>query len=157
MLSGNIAAADQFYAYFRQNALSCSVALSVVVLAVVFRQTLLVYGKFVYACFLKPVNHGNAAEVQALTGQQRALEGFYRTQASIYDATRGTLLRGREDMLQLTAAQLKHRYRNVDEKPIWVDVSHVSLLSYVEAPTSVAGWRWDRIQHREDELLCFRS
>ena len=125
----DVVAADQVHAYLRQNALLCGLLLSAVALAVVFRQTIVVYWKFVYACFLKPVNHGNTADVQALTGQQRALEGFYRTQASIYDATRGTLLSGREDMLQLTAAQLKHRYRNAPTKPIWVDVSlHVQCF-----------------------------
>ncbi|EIW54972.1 uncharacterized protein TRAVEDRAFT_39383 [Trametes versicolor FP-101664 SS1] len=87
------------------------------------RQHVLLYGGlFFYACFLKPVDHGNAADVKALTGQQRALEGFYRTQAEVYDATRGLLLRGREDMLQLAAAQLKHRMDAQSGKPIWVDV-----------------------------------
>lgn len=128
MLSLDAAAADQFTVYFRQNTLSCGLLLLAVVLIVVLRQTLRVYGRFVYACFIKPVNRGNAADVQQLIGQQRALEGFYRTQATIYDATRGTLLRGREDMLQLTAAQLKHRYRNPNTKPIWVDVSGVVIL-----------------------------
>ncbi|KAI8972814.1 hypothetical protein BD414DRAFT_211164 [Trametes punicea] len=96
--------------------------LSFIALVVLFRRQLWVYWKFFYACFLKPVEHGNAADVKALRGQQRALEGFYRTQAEIYDATRGTLLCGREDMLQLAAAQLKHRMESKESKPIWVDI-----------------------------------
>ncbi|KAI0676292.1 hypothetical protein C8Q78DRAFT_962176 [Trametes maxima] len=87
-----------------------------------FHRQLWVYWKFCYACFLKPVEHGNTAHVKALTGQQRALEGFYRTQAEIYDATRGTLLRGREEMLQLAAAQMRHRMGTREGKPIWVDI-----------------------------------
>ncbi|RPD61501.1 hypothetical protein L227DRAFT_500209 [Lentinus tigrinus ALCF2SS1-6] len=114
--------ADLLHASIRQTALAFGVVLSLVVLAILFRKTLRVYWKFFYACFLKPVDHGNAVEIQSLSGQQRALEGFYRTQASIYDATRGTLLRGREDMLQLAAAQLRHRYRDAGVKPIWIDV-----------------------------------
>ncbi|KAI0754293.1 hypothetical protein C8Q80DRAFT_1117051 [Daedaleopsis nitida] len=117
----DVSTVDQLYAQLRENTIALCALLSFFTLAVVFRETLLVYWKFVYACFLKPVNHGNTADIQALTGQQRALEGFYRTQASIYDATRGTLLRGREDMLQLAAAQLKHRYRGSSTKPVWVD------------------------------------
>ncbi|KAI0370605.1 hypothetical protein BV20DRAFT_1074362 [Pilatotrama ljubarskyi] len=95
---------------------------ALVAVVLLSRRQLWIYGKFFYACFLKPVELGNAADVKALTGQQRALEGFYRTQAEIYDATRATLLCGREDMLQLAAAQLKHRMGTKAAKPIWVDV-----------------------------------
>ncbi|KAI9070341.1 S-adenosyl-L-methionine-dependent methyltransferase [Trametes sanguinea] len=112
----------QLHATLRHNAVAYGSLLSSLVLAVLFRHQLWVYWKFFYACFLKPVEHGNTADVKALTGQQRALEGFYRTQAEIYDATRGTLLRGREDMLQLAAAQLKHRLGARESKPIWVDI-----------------------------------
>ena len=76
--------------------------------------------RFVYSCFLKP--HENAS-----TGsQQDALESFYKAQAGIYDTTRRALLRGREDMLGLVAAQLVHKAakeRSHDTKRIWVDVS----------------------------------
>ena len=120
----DVSAVEPLYAYFRQNALLCGAVLSLIILTVALRQHLIVYTKFAYICFFKPLNVGNSAEVQSLSGQQRALEAFYRTQASIYDATRSTLLHGREDMLQLAAAQLKHRSRNGSTKPIWVDVSH---------------------------------
>lgn len=77
---------------------------------------------FCYSCFLKPHNgdsHGT---------QQDALESFYQSQASAYDTTRRTLLKGREDMLAVAAAQLKHRQTKAEKgsaapKPIWVDVS----------------------------------
>ena len=95
--------------------------------------------RFFYASFLKPHTGDSAG-----TGQQAALESFYRaqvrtilqgvrpsadashTQADVYDATRKRLLRGREDMLGLVAAQLKHKVQRdgvLRTKPIWVDVS----------------------------------
>jgi betaine lipid synthase len=76
--------------------------------------------RFFYACFLKP------HETDSSAGQQAALESFYKAQADVYDATRKTLLRGREDMLGLVAAQLVHKAakeRSHDPKRIWVDVS----------------------------------
>lgn len=75
---------------------------------------------FVYSCFLKP--HSGDAK----GNQQDALESFYKNQAGAYDATRGTLLKGREDMLALAAAQLEHRASmksKTDKRRIWVDVS----------------------------------
>ncbi|KAI1787532.1 hypothetical protein LXA43DRAFT_896047 [Ganoderma leucocontextum] len=136
----DVPAAEYLYAYFRQNALLCGAFLSLIILAIALRQQLVVYSKFAYVCFFKPLDLGNSAEVQSLSGQQRALEAFYRTQASIYDATRSTLLRGREDMLQLAAAQLKHRRRNGSTKPIWIDVGGGTgyniekMNSYVSVP-----------------------
>ncbi|KAI0659731.1 hypothetical protein C8Q70DRAFT_90917 [Cubamyces menziesii] len=106
----------------RHGAILYGSSLSCAVLLVLLRRQLWIYWKFFYACFLKPLDRGNAADVKVLSGQQRALEGFYRTQAEIYDATRGVLLCGREDMLQLAAAQLKHRLGSRDAKPIWVDI-----------------------------------
>jgi betaine lipid synthase len=76
--------------------------------------------RFVYACFLKPHAKGDGQ------GQQAALESFYRAQADVYDATRRTLLRGREDMLGLAAAQLVRKAaleRGHGERRVWVDVS----------------------------------
>jgi betaine lipid synthase len=80
--------------------------------------------RFFYASFLKP-HSGDAAN-----GQQDALESFYKAQAGVYDATRKTLLRGREDMLGLVAAQLVQkaaRERTHDTKRIWVDVSAIDI------------------------------
>jgi betaine lipid synthase len=76
--------------------------------------------RFFYASFLKPHNGGLGE------GQQAALESFYKAQAGVYDATRKSLLRGREDMLGLVAAQLVQKAakeRTHDPKRIWVDVS----------------------------------
>ncbi|KAK3395626.1 hypothetical protein B0T20DRAFT_419372 [Sordaria brevicollis] len=82
---------------------------------------------FCYSCFLKP--HAKAGTTGT---QQDALESFYGSQAEIYDATRGTLLKGREDMLALVAAQLRWKFevgisgrtdgKAAGKKPIWVDV-----------------------------------
>ena len=81
--------------------------------------------KFFYASFLKP--HSS----RSVTGsQQDALESFYKSQAGVYDKTRARLLRGREDMLGLVAAQLVHKAateRTHDTKRIWVDVSPLFL------------------------------
>lgn len=79
---------------------------------------------FFYSSFLKPHQGGSKAS------QQDALESFYKRQAGAYDATRGILLRGREDMLALVVAQLKSKFQADKEagkgktnKRIWVDVS----------------------------------
>lgn len=76
--------------------------------------------RFFYASFLKP--HTGDSD----NGQQDALESFYKAQAGVYDATRKRLLRGREDMLGLVAAQMVQKAakgRTHDTKRIWVDVS----------------------------------
>ena len=75
--------------------------------------------RFFYASFLKPHSADGA------NGQQAALESFYKAQAGVYDNTRKRLLRGREDMLGLVAAQLVQKAakdRTHDPKRIWVDV-----------------------------------
>lgn len=76
--------------------------------------------RFFYASFLKP-HTGDGTE----NGQQDALESFYKAQAGVYDATRRSLLRGREDMLGLVAAQLvqkEAKQQAPNPKRIWVDV-----------------------------------
>ncbi|KAK4498679.1 hypothetical protein PRZ48_009189 [Zasmidium cellare] len=72
------------------------------------------YLKFAYASFFKPYTGDGSGN------QQDALESFYEYQADAYDTTRAALLRGREDMLQLVAAQLK--YKTFSGKPVWVDI-----------------------------------
>lgn len=74
---------------------------------------------FFYSSFIKPHQRDSKGT------QQDALESFYKTQAGAYDATRKVLLRGREDMLALVAAQLKGKLgpdAKGDKKRIWVDV-----------------------------------
>jgi betaine lipid synthase len=73
---------------------------------------------FCYSCFFKPHNGDGKGT------QQDALESFYASQAGIYDKTRKTLLKGREDMLALVAAQLQFKAEKSDKekKRIWVDV-----------------------------------
>ena len=77
---------------------------------------------FVYGCFLKP-HEGNKSKTGT---QQDALESFYKAQAGAYDVTRRYLLKGREEMLALVAAQLRAKVnKDGDEgvkKLIWVDV-----------------------------------
>lgn len=76
------------------------------------------YTQFAWTCFFKPHTGDNSGQ------QQDALESFYKTQAGIYDATRARLLSGRENMLGLVAAQIKHQAQSgqLAQKPIWVDV-----------------------------------
>ena len=96
---------------------------------------ILVYGQpylvFAYNCFLKPISNSSRTargkdqeHTTARTGgQQDALESFYKGQAAIYDATRARLLRGRDEMLALAAAQLRLKnQRQGFRKRIWVDV-----------------------------------
>lgn len=87
---------------------------------------------FAYGCFLKP--HGGDGKGT----QQDALESFYKTQAGVYDSTRRTLLKGREDMLALVAAQLEAKAKETNDKKgkktrrIWVDVGYsVNINQYV--------------------------
>ncbi|KAF2712629.1 hypothetical protein K504DRAFT_464699 [Pleomassaria siparia CBS 279.74] len=80
--------------------------------------TLQAYLKFFYACFVKPHSGDGTGN------QQDALESFYKAQAEVYDATRVRLLRGREDLLGLVAAQLKYRTEAglISQRPVWVDI-----------------------------------
>lgn len=76
------------------------------------------YLLFFWNCFIKP-HTGDKSQ-----SQQDALESFYKAQANVYDKTRSILLRGREEMLGLVAAQLKYKSQQGQgsRKPIWVDV-----------------------------------
>lgn len=79
-------------------------------------KSLLLFG---YSCFIKPHESG------AKGTQQDALESFYKKQAGVYDATRKTLLKGREDMLGLVAAHVTSKAEKDGQekrKRIWVDV-----------------------------------
>lgn len=99
------------------------------------------YGTFAYTCFLKP-HSGDA------TGnQQDALESFYQSQASIYDATRSKLLQGRHEMLALVAAQVKYRRETeqMKQKPIWVDVG------------GGTGWNIEQLQAQLDVPTFFHA
>ena len=78
-------------------------------------ETTIAYAQFIYGCFLKP--HSKKGD-----SQQDALESFYKSQAAAYDATRGRLLSGREEMLGMVAAQLQQKPAT-SVKPVWVDVS----------------------------------
>ncbi|KAG8533507.1 uncharacterized protein KY384_002293 [Bacidia gigantensis] len=99
-------------------------------------------GKFFYASFLKP----HSSDVVTTT-QQNALESFYKSQADAYDATRRILLRGREDMLGLVAAQLKYKEERGQFsalRPIWVDMGGgtgyniEAMQQYLDVPTFFA-------------------
>ncbi|OJJ32143.1 hypothetical protein ASPWEDRAFT_53834 [Aspergillus wentii DTO 134E9] len=129
------------------------------------------YLKFIYASFLKP--HDKSGD-----GQQDALESFYKTQATVYDATRKRLLCGREDMLGLAAAQLKYKVENKElqaKKAIWVDMgggtgynieamakflpvdsffSHVYLVDLSPSLCEVARQRFERLGWKNVTVVC---
>lgn len=127
--------------------------------------------QFVYACFFKPHTGDGTGS------QQDALESFYKSQASIYDATRSRLLQGREDMLALVAAQVKHRQGTgqATTKPIWVDIGggtgwnienmgqHVDVPNFfhavylVDLSTSlceIARKRFERLGWKNVHVIC---
>ncbi|OJD10524.1 hypothetical protein AJ78_08491 [Emergomyces pasteurianus Ep9510] len=130
------------------------------------------YAKFFYANFVKPHECGGEG------GQQLALEGFYKTQAAVYDATRKRLLRGREDMLGLLAAQLKYKKEKTQaqwQRPIWVDVgggtgynieamaaflpvesffAHVYLVDLSPSLCEVARQRFTRLGWKNVSVVC---
>ena len=99
------------------------------------------YGAFAWSCFLKPHTGDGSGS------QQDALESFYKSQAGIYDATRARLLQGREDMLALVAAQVKHRRRigQLSKKPIWVDIG------------GGTGWNIEQMQSQLDVPTFFHA
>jgi hypothetical protein len=98
------------------------------------------YWRFFYASFLKP--HATIS----INSQRDALESFYSSQAEAYDVTRARLLKGREDMLSLAAAQLKFREGREDMPThrIWVDVREAHRLILCDY-TYLLDWRRDRI------------
>ena len=84
------------------------------------RKQIYLLARFAYSCFLAPIGK---------SGQQKdRLDKFYSTQASIYDATRTRLLKGREEMLRLTAAHLEDQIESKklagepEKKLVWVDI-----------------------------------
>ena len=126
-----------------------------------FRSMLL----FCYSCFIKPHAAGSDGT------QQAHLESFYASQSGVYDTTRKPLLKGREDMLALVAAQLRFKAQK-DGKPeendgdekrkrIWVDVLQsiappspalFALLRDISPPTDPVrrfslGGRRNRLEH----------
>ncbi|KAK0117966.1 hypothetical protein ONS95_012277 [Cadophora gregata] len=129
--------------------------------------------RFFYASFLKPHTGDGTGN-----GQQDALESFYKAQAGVYDATRKRLLRGREDMLGLVAAQLVQkaaRERTHDPKRIWVDIgggtgwnieamsayvdvenffSSVYLVDFSPSLCEVARKRFTRLGWKNVKVVC---
>jgi betaine lipid synthase len=100
---------------------------------------------FCYSCFIQPHKDGESGN------QQGALESFYSNQAGVYDVTRKTLLKGREDMLGLVAAQLEYKSKQDGRrKRVWVDVcayGHSDVRGIVQTDQRFAGWRRYRLQH----------
>ncbi|CAN3370916.1 hypothetical protein DICA4_F33122 [Diutina catenulata] len=74
---------------------------------------------FCWACFFKPFFTHNARSPLAVSKKdnQSALEGFYQTQADIYDTTRGKLLMGRQDCMKLAFSHLE-KTRDL----VWIDI-----------------------------------
>ncbi len=113
---------------------------------------LLPYWRFFYASFLKP--HTTVST----NGQRDALESFYSSQADAYDVTRARLLKGREDMLALAAAQLKFREGGEDmpKHRIWVDVRAPPPTMPFDQ-TYPLDWRRDWVQYRSNAPIHRRA
>ncbi|KAI9833063.1 MAG: hypothetical protein M1819_003896 [Sarea resinae] len=133
---------------------------------------LLSFCQFFYASFLKPheKNHNGS--------QEYALESFYKSQASAYDFTRKRLLRGREDMLGLVAAQLRLKSLNgtlKESRATWVDIgggtgynieamsaflpvdsffAHVYLVDLSPSLCDVARERFARLGWKNVTVVC---
>ncbi|KAI9710052.1 MAG: hypothetical protein M1812_007516 [Candelaria pacifica] len=129
--------------------------------------------RFFYASFIKP--HSVSATG---TGQQAALESFYKAQADVYDASRGFLLRGREDMLGLVAAQLRYKEEKrgwKHNKLIWIDLgggtgwnieemsrfldvpsffSHIYLVDLSPSLLNIARKRFERLGWSNVTVIC---
>ncbi|ROW14275.1 hypothetical protein VPNG_04251 [Cytospora leucostoma] len=127
---------------------------------------------FAYSCFLKPYRGDGKGT------QQDALESFYKTQAVVYDSTRGALLKGREDMLALVAAQLEakaDKYERMKAPRVWVDVgggtgwnieamaqfvnvpeffSTIYLVDFSPSLCEVARKRFERLGWNNVKIVC---
>lgn len=91
---------------------------------------------FAWNCFIKPfTGHKDVA-----AGQQGALESFYKGQANIYDRTRATLLKGREQALATTAAELRKKHDLV-----WVDIG------------GGTGWNIEHMTTNYLPISCFKA
>ncbi|KAG0229869.1 hypothetical protein BGW41_002858 [Actinomortierella wolfii] len=73
---------------------------------------------FIVNNFLKPLRNTSGETLET------RLQNYYSGQASIYDTTRNYLLRGRDSMLALMAAQIKEQAKTLPagKKPIWIDL-----------------------------------
>ncbi|KAI9808195.1 MAG: hypothetical protein M1825_004652 [Sarcosagium campestre] len=129
------------------------------------------YWRFFRASFLK--SHAR----DQTGGQQGALENFYKSQAQAYDATRKRLLRGREEMLILVAAQIHYAFdsRSDEDRPVWIDLGGgtgyniETMAGYLDVSTAfsaiylvdlspslcdVARRRFDRLGWKNVNVVC---
>ncbi|KOS14515.1 hypothetical protein Malapachy_1139 [Malassezia pachydermatis] len=145
---------------------TAGVLAAITVLAAVykpFREILV----FSYNCFLQPL--GKTAN------QAERLDRFYENQATVYDATRTGLLRGRRTMLKLCAAEMRRlRERYPQRKLVWVDIGggtgwnieqmdkyfpiaefdQVYLIDLCEPLLKVARQRFERLGYKNVQALC---
>lgn len=90
---------------------------SFVLFGLLFNTKVKTISSFCFHCFIAPFTPGSKKKSNSGAGQQSALESFYKAQAKIYDATRSTLLHGREKSLELTVS---HLYKK--KGLVWVDI-----------------------------------
>lgn len=122
---------------------------------------------FAYNCFLQPLGK--------TSNQAERLDRFYEHQASVYDATRTGLLRGRRTMLKLAAAEMRRlREAEPHRKLVWVDIGggtgwnieqmdkyfpiaefdQVYLIDLCEPLLKVARQRFERLGFKNVQALC---
>lgn len=78
-----------------------------------------------------------------LSGHQASLEDFYAAQAESYDATRGVLLKGREEMLERALAQIleKRDMDSSERRTIWIDIGGGTGMNIESMGTALAKLR----------------
>ncbi|WFD30452.1 hypothetical protein MSPP1_001473 [Malassezia sp. CBS 17886] len=145
---------------------SAGVITTAVLLAAMLRPVRVAF-VFAYNCFLQPL--GKTAN------QAERLDRFYANQASVYDATRAGLLRGRKTMLKLCAAEMRRvREKHPNKKLVWVDIGggtgwnieqmnkyfpiadfeQVYLVDLCAPLLNVARERFERLGYHNVQTLC---
>ncbi|KAJ3340545.1 hypothetical protein HDU93_006838 [Gonapodya sp. JEL0774] len=78
---------------------------------------------FLVSAILLPVFRGivNTFQGEKKKSHQDKLDEFYSSQASVYDATRVVLLKGREEMLERASEAALNEFSNEQER-VWVDM-----------------------------------
>lgn len=78
------------------------------------------------------------APKRGLKGHQAALEEFYSAQAASYDATRGVLLKGREEMLERAMALILEKRESGERLTTWLDIGGGTGYN-IEAANAILG------------------
>lgn len=118
--------------------LGCSVLAAITVAALLYtNEKSNSFVVFVWACFVKPFTPSSR---KVHNDHQNNLEGFYKTQAKVYDTTREILLQGRDDALKLaySHAMANKSENSKGKKLVWVDIGGGTGLNIEKMDKNVA-------------------